>query len=91
MKSYTQFERRKYILDELEKYNRVMVNDLAKALNVTTETIRRDLDMMHKEGKLTKIHGGAVKKKIILLNFILTNVDLRILKKNEKLLWKQVN
>ncbi|MDM5153386.1 DeoR/GlpR family DNA-binding transcription regulator [Bacillus sp. DX1.1] len=63
MKSYTQFERRKYILDELEKYNRVMVNDLAKALNVTTETIRRDLDMMHKEGKLTKIHGGAVKKK----------------------------
>ncbi|MFE4429883.1 DeoR/GlpR family DNA-binding transcription regulator [Peribacillus butanolivorans] len=63
MKSYTQFERRKYILDELEKYNRVMVNDLAKLLYVTTETIRRDLDMLHKEGKLTKIHGGAIKKK----------------------------
>ncbi|PUB08326.1 DeoR/GlpR family DNA-binding transcription regulator [Paenisporosarcina sp. OV554] len=62
MKSYTQFERRKYILDELEKYNRVMVNDLAKLLNVTTETIRRDLDMLHKEGKLTKVHGGAIKK-----------------------------
>lgn len=51
MKSYTQFERRKHILDELEKYNRVMVNDLAKVLNVTTETIRRDLDMLHKEGQ----------------------------------------
>lgn len=62
MKSYTQFERRKYILDELDQYNRVMVNDLAKVLNVTTETIRRDLDLLHKEGKLTKIHGGAIKK-----------------------------
>ncbi|MGE7693774.1 DeoR/GlpR family DNA-binding transcription regulator [Lysinibacillus sp. NPDC094177] len=62
MKSYTQFERRKYILDELDQYNRVMVNDLAKVLNVTTETIRRDLDLLHKEGKLTKIHGGALKK-----------------------------
>lgn len=63
MKTYTQFERRKYILDELDQYNRVMVNDLAKVLNVTTETIRRDLDLLHKEGKLTKIHGGALKKK----------------------------
>lgn len=63
MKSFTQFERRKYILDELNQYNRVMVNDLAKVLNVTTETIRRDLDMMDKEGQLTKIHGGAIKKK----------------------------
>jgi DeoR/GlpR family transcriptional regulator of sugar metabolism len=62
MKSYTQFERRKYILDELDQYNRVMVNDLAKVLNVTTETIRRDLDLLHKESKLTKIHGGALKK-----------------------------
>lgn len=69
MKSYTQFERRKYILDELEKYNRVMVNDLAKLLNVTTETIRRDLDLLHKEGKLTKIHGGAIKKKDYTLEF----------------------
>ena len=39
-----------------------MVNDLAKVLYVTTETIRRDLDVLHKEGKLTKIHGGAIKK-----------------------------
>ncbi|KAA0765753.1 DeoR/GlpR family DNA-binding transcription regulator [Bacillus sp. SH5-2] len=69
MKSYTQFERRKHILDELEKYNRVMVNDLAKVLNVTTETIRRDLDMLHKEGQLTKIHGGAIKKKDQSLEF----------------------
>ena len=61
-KSYTQFERRKYILDELDSYNRVMVNDLAKMLNVTRETIRRDLDSLHQEGRLTKIHGGAMKK-----------------------------
>ena len=90
MKSYTQFERRKHILDELEKYNRVMVNDLAKVLNVTTETIRRDLDMLHKEGQLTKIHGGAIKKKDQTLEFHFDRRRLRILKKNEKLQWKQV-
>ena len=31
-------------------------------LNVSSETIRRDLDMLQSEGKLVKIYGGAVKK-----------------------------
>ena len=29
----------------------------------------RDLDMLHKEGQLTKIHGGAIKKKDQTLEF----------------------
>ncbi|SUH18489.1 DeoR family transcriptional regulator [Salmonella enterica subsp. enterica] len=34
-------------------------------LNVTSETIRRDLSLLESEGKITKIHGGAVKKQVV--------------------------
>lgn len=33
---------------------------LAKALNVTPETIRLDILELHKKKKLIKVHGGAI-------------------------------
>ena len=38
----------------------VQVHDLAGIFNVSTETIRRDLDRLEREGKLRKVYGGAV-------------------------------
>lgn len=55
-----QHERRIYIIDELEKHERVYINDLAKELEVTTETIRRDLKELEKEKLLKRVHGGAI-------------------------------
>lgn len=44
----------------LESTGKVSVAKLAIQLSVTPETIRRDLSELENEGRLTRIHGGAV-------------------------------
>ena len=39
---------------------RVRVGELARQLDVTTETIRKDLKVLEERGVLTKKHGSAV-------------------------------
>jgi DeoR family fructose operon transcriptional repressor len=53
-------ERQQEILNLARTTGRVDVTALAKALNVTTETIRRDLDRLVRQGLLTRVHGGAI-------------------------------
>lgn len=52
-------ERRKYILEKLNLNGIINVTDTSKALNLHETTIRRDLEKLEKEGKLTRIYGGA--------------------------------
>lgn len=54
-------ERKKTILDQLQAKGRVNAADLARLFDVSMETIRRDLDLLEKEGFLRRVHGGAVK------------------------------
>jgi len=56
-------ERYQQILGRLEAQGVVRTMALAKALEVTDETIRRDLQILETEGKLTRIHGGASNQK----------------------------
>jgi len=56
--------RKNYILDALKKTGEVTVIRLSEDLNVTSETIRRDLSQLADEGQLIKIHGGALRKQI---------------------------
>ena len=44
------------LLDE----GRVSVIELARRFEVTTETVRRDLDQLERTGALRRVHGGAV-------------------------------
>jgi DeoR/GlpR family transcriptional regulator of sugar metabolism len=53
-------ERHQHILDELNIRNRILLTDIASKLEVSEDTIRRDLKELHDEGKLKKVHGGAV-------------------------------
>jgi len=53
-------ERQKFILDELHKDGAVTVSKLAASLEVTEETIRRDLEKLEKQESLRRTHGGAV-------------------------------
>ncbi|WP_440711606.1 DeoR/GlpR family DNA-binding transcription regulator [Herbiconiux sp. YIM B11900] len=53
-------ERHEQISDLLASSGRVTVADLAVSLGVTPETVRRDLDLLEKEGVLRRVHGGAV-------------------------------
>ncbi|MEW5842637.1 MAG: DeoR/GlpR family DNA-binding transcription regulator [Bacteroidota bacterium] len=55
-----QEERLQSILKILEKENRVLITDLCKTFNTTSVTIRKDLDLLEKEGVLQRTHGGAI-------------------------------
>ncbi|WP_297599082.1 DeoR/GlpR family DNA-binding transcription regulator [uncultured Cetobacterium sp.] len=52
-------DRHNIILDLLSKERSIKNTELVKILNVSLETIRRDLDTLSKEGLLQKVHGGA--------------------------------
>lgn len=53
-------ERHQRIVDEARRNGRVAVADLADALEVTTETVRRDLSVLEDRGTLRRVHGGAI-------------------------------
>ena len=53
-------ERHTAIAAELQSAGRVSVADLAEHFDVTTETVRRDLDLLETAGVLRRVHGGAV-------------------------------
>ena len=52
-------KRREMIYQEILTKGSVRVNDLAQLLNVTGETIRKDLNFMDEQGLILKTHGGA--------------------------------
>jgi DeoR/GlpR family transcriptional regulator of sugar metabolism len=53
-------ERHLEILKRIQDRGGIRVASLAKELNVTEETIRRDLERLDTEGKLRRIRGGAL-------------------------------
>ena len=61
-------ERYEYILETLQRDGAVKVSKLIKELNVSVETIRRDLEHLEKEEVLERVYGGAVSKKTIVDN-----------------------
>ncbi len=55
-------ERHEQITRLLGEEGRVAVVALAARFDVTTETIRRDLDLLESLGRLRRVHGGAVSR-----------------------------
>ncbi len=55
-------ERQAFILHNVNLHNRVLVGDLSEGINVSEDTIRRDLQELSDHGKLIKVHGGALSK-----------------------------
>lgn len=55
-----QLDRHKKIYDYILKHKNATVNELADICDVTTMTIRRDLDKMEKDDLITRVFGGAV-------------------------------
>ena len=53
-------ERHRAILNEVELHNRVLLTDIAESLNVSIDTIRRDVKELDASKKLKKVHGGAI-------------------------------
>src|ERR1700754_4076695 len=53
-------ERFTHILTTLNKKGKVDFASLSKALKVSEDTVRRDIDSLHNNGLLVKVRGGAI-------------------------------
>lgn len=53
-------ERQRTILNEVALHNRVLLTDIAEILDVSIDTVRRDVKELDAENKLRKVHGGAI-------------------------------
>jgi len=53
-------ERQAYILHQVNLHNKVLSTDLSQHINVSDDTIRRDLQELAEAGKIIKVHGGAL-------------------------------
>ena len=53
-------ERQAYILHQVNLHNKVLCVNLCQDINVSDDTIRRDLGELADEGKIIKVHGGAL-------------------------------
>lgn len=53
-------ERQQAIADLVTRERRVSVSSAAEAFGVTTETVRRDLALLERQGLVHRVHGGAV-------------------------------
>ena len=57
-------ERQAYILHQVSLHNSVLSADLSTSIHVSEDTIRRDLNELAENGKVIKVHGGALSKSI---------------------------
>lgn len=55
-------ERQAFIIREVNLHNKVLSSDLSVQLNVSEDTIRRDLNELAESGKVLKVYGGALSK-----------------------------
>ena len=53
-------QRKQLILDILKREGQVVAKDLSKEWQVSEDTVRRDLRELATEGRLTRVHGGAM-------------------------------
>ena len=54
-------ERHSLIMSALEEKGSLTVLELSEILNISESTVRRDLATLDRNGRLKKVHGGAVK------------------------------
>jgi len=55
-------ERQEFILHQLNLHNKILCADLSNKMDVSDDTIRRDLQELAHQDKLIKVHGGALSK-----------------------------
>jgi DeoR/GlpR family transcriptional regulator of sugar metabolism len=55
-------ERQAYIIHQINLHNKVLSADLSIQLQVSEDTIRRDLNELAENGQLIKVYGGALSK-----------------------------
>lgn len=62
-------ERHQYILNRITRDHRIFITALSTELGVSDDTLRRDLAELDNKGLLTKVHGGAIVKSGVSIQF----------------------
>jgi len=55
-------ERQAFIIHQVNLHNKILCSDLSQEINVSEDTIRRDLNELADMKKIIKVHGGALSK-----------------------------
>ncbi len=55
-------ERQAFIIHKVNLHNKILSSDLSQEINVSEDTIRRDLNELANLRKIIKVHGGALSK-----------------------------
>jgi DeoR/GlpR family transcriptional regulator of sugar metabolism len=55
-------ERQNFIMKQINLHNKVLSSDLSTKLNVSEDTIRRDLNELAGSSQIKKVYGGAMSK-----------------------------
>jgi DeoR/GlpR family transcriptional regulator of sugar metabolism len=58
-------ERQNFIIKQINLHNKVLSADLSVKLDVSEDTIRRDLNELAKSAKIKKVYGGAMSKSFL--------------------------
>jgi DeoR/GlpR family transcriptional regulator of sugar metabolism len=74
-------ERQAYILHQVNLHNKVLSSSLSSDINVSEDTIRRDLQELADEGKVIKVHGGALSHSFSQVHFPVNEVYSQGLKR----------
>ncbi len=78
-------ERYKLILKELEVKDHVTVAELKSLLNVSIDTVRRDLQYLESLNKLQKVHGGAVSERDVATNQAFIKRKMKFIERKREL------
>jgi DeoR/GlpR family transcriptional regulator of sugar metabolism len=62
-------ERRRSIMQALQRDGKVLASELSKTLHVSEDTIRRDLRELAAAGQLQRVHGGALPRTPVSASF----------------------
>ena len=62
-------QRQELILERITRDSRVYVTTLSDELGVSDDTVRRDIAELEQKGLLTKVHGGAIARSGISIEF----------------------
>ena len=82
-----QEQRHQMIKSFLKQQKAVKASELATLLDVSIDTVRRDLEVLEKKGMVKRVHGGAVliQNNDNVLNKLFNEREVKNLKKNKKL------
>ncbi|HGY55340.1 MAG TPA: DeoR/GlpR transcriptional regulator [Caldithrix abyssi] len=78
-------ERRAAIKQKVETQRRVLIQELCREFDTTPVTIRKDLDVLEKEGVLTRVHGGGILNQTIMTDLSISEKENIHLKEKERI------